>query len=297
MTSLHFAQPKQDERKAAAPQPAPPATKPSQRLRMQVTPGLASQWLEQNLHNRPLSDSLVIAYGLDMIEGRWQYNGDAIRFDTEGQLIDGQHRLHACIEAKVPFETDVIFGLDPTAIRTIDIGKARTAGHIAHLEGAPNAASACAVAAMIILHRRHGIQHLHDCRCQPTKPQVVEAVRSMPALEGAVAQARLLGKKIAPPRVVGFCYYEFAARNRELADRFFTELAHGINLTRENPVYHLRERLLADRQAKAKLPQLEIVALFFKAWLYYRENRPMRKLFWKSDGPAPERFPDIGEVA
>jgi len=60
-------------------------------------------------------------------------------------------------------------------------------------------------------------------------------------------------------------------------------------------VYHLRERLLADRRAKAKLPQLEIVALFFKAWLYYRDGRPLRKLFWKTDGPAPEKFPEIRE--
>ena len=64
-----------------------------------------------------------------------------------------------------------------------------------------------------------------------------------------------------------------------------------------NPVYLLRERLLTDRLAKAKLPKLEIVALFFKAWRFYRESRPLRKLFWKRDGAAPEKFPDIGESA
>ncbi|MCC6392617.1 MAG: hypothetical protein IT167_18600 [Bryobacterales bacterium] len=288
-------QPKQDK---PAEQPNPAASRPSQRVRMQVTPELARQWLEKNVHNnRPLTDSLVIRYGVDMLEGRWQYNGDAIRFDTDGRLIDGQHRLHACIEAKLSFDTDVLFGLAPETIRTIDIGKSRTAGNIAHVEGAHNASCACAVAGLIVLHRRHGIQYMTDPRCQPTKPQVVEAAQSLPALDAAVAQAKLLGKKIAPPRLVGFCYYEFAAQNRDLAQRFYLELAHGLKLSPDNPVYHLRERLLADRQAKAKLPQLEIVALFFKAWMYYRENRPLRKLFWKSDGPAPEKFPDIGKVA
>jgi len=262
---------------------------------MLVTPQLAQQWLERNVHNRPLSDTVVIAYGLDMLEGRWQYNGDAIRFDSDGNLIDGQHRLKACVEAGVPFETDVIFGLAPEAIRTIDIGKARTAGHIAHLEGVQNAACTCAVAALIVLHRKHGIQHLTDPRYQPTKTQIVEAARSLPGLEAAVANAGLLGRKIAAPRIVGLCYWVFAAQDRELAERFFGELAHGLNLSPDNPVYHVRERLLADRRAKAKLPQLEIVALFFKAWLYYRENRPLRKLFWKTDGPAPEKFPDIAE--
>ncbi len=262
---------------------------------MRVTPEVCRQWLERNVHNRPLSDDLVIAYMVDMLDGRWQYNGDAIRFDTEGNLIDGQHRLHTCIEAGVPFETDVIFGLAPEAIRTIDIGRARTAGHIAHLEGVQNAACACAVAALIILHRKHGIERLNDPRCQPTKTQIVEATRTLPGLEAAVAKARLLGRKIAAPRIVGFSYWAFAEHNRTLADRFFDELAHGLNLSPDNPVYHLRERLLANRRAKAKLPQLEIVALFFKAWLHYRDGRPLRKLFWKTDGPAPEKFPDIRE--
>ncbi len=263
---------------------------------MRITPETAKQWLEQNVRNRPLSDDIVIGYALDMLEERWEYNGDAIRFDSAGCLIDGQHRLKACIEAGVSFESDVIFGLPPKVMRTIDIHRPRTAGHIAQIEGAQNAACACAVAAMIILHKRHGIQHMNDPRCQPTKTQIVDAASTLPNLEPAVAQARLLGRKIAAPRIIGFCYYVFAAQSPTLAERFFDELAHGINMQQDNPVYHLRERLLTDRRAKAKLPQFEIIALFFKSWLFYRENRPLRKLFWKSDGPAPERFPSIGEA-
>ncbi|NUN01320.1 MAG: hypothetical protein HUU41_09415 [Bryobacteraceae bacterium] len=60
---------------------------------MLITPELARQWLERNVRNRPISENTVIAYGLDMLEGRWQYDGAPIRFDTDGNLIDGQHRL------------------------------------------------------------------------------------------------------------------------------------------------------------------------------------------------------------
>lgn len=264
---------------------------------MLITPQLAKQWLERNTRNRPLSENTVIAYGLDMLEGRWQYDGAPIRFDTDGNLIDGQHRLKACIESGVSFENDVIFDLPPEAMRTIDIHRPRTAGHIAHIEGAQNASCACAIAGLILLHRRHGIEHLNDPRCQPTKTQVVDAVQNLPDLAAATTQARLLGRRFAAQRVVGFCYYQLAAQDRELAARFFAELSNGLNLMPDNPVYHLRERLLSDRQAKAKLPQLDIVALFFKAWLFYREKRALRKLFWKTDGPSPEKFPEIGEAA
>jgi hypothetical protein len=262
---------------------------------MQVTPEIAREWLERNRHNRPVSDSLVISYGLDMLEGRWQYNGDAIRFDTAGNLIDGQHRLKACLEAGVPFETDVIYGLAPEAIRTIDIGKVRTAGHIAHLEGVENANLLCAIAGLIVLHSKHGIQRLKDPACQPTKTQIVEAAQNLPRMEAAAAKAGGLGRKMAAPRIIGFCYWEFARQDPGLAERFFEELAHGLNLTSGNPVYALRERLLANRRAKAKLPPLEIIALFFKAWIAYRAGRPLHKLFWKSDGAAPEKFPNLAE--
>lgn len=297
MNSLNFVPTKQDALGLTASPPTIMACPTARKVTMLITPQLAQQWLERNTRNRPLSETTVIAYGLDMLEGRWQYDGAPIRFDTGGNLIDGQHRLKACIESGVSFENDVIFDLPPEAMRTIDIHRPRTAGHIAHIEGAQNASCACAVASLIVLHRRHGIQQLNDPRCQPTKTLIVEAAQSLPGLDGAVVQARLLGRKLAPPRVVGFCYYQFAAQNHGLADRFFAELASGLNLMPDNPVYHLRERLLTDRQAKAKLPQLDLVALFFKAWLFYREKRSLRKLFWKTDGPSPEKFPEIGEAA
>lgn len=265
-------------------------------MRMMVTPELAKQWLESNTHNRPLSEELVIAYMVDMLDGRWQYNGDAIRFDHTGRLIDGQHRLHACAEAGVPFETDVVTGLAPSAMRTIDIGRVRTAGHIAHLEGVENASVACAIAGLAVLHRKYGIERMNDPRYKPTKTEIVEAARTLTGLDPAIVRARMLGGKLAPPRVAGFCYWAFAQQDGTLADRFFDELAHGLNLSQDNPVYHLRERLLSNRRSKAKLPQLELVALFFKAWLAYREGRPIRRLFWKSDGPSPEKFPSLAEA-
>lgn len=297
MNSSNVVQPKQGVLEVSSNPPTITACREAKRVTMLITPELAQQWLERNVRNRPMSENTVIAYGLDMLEGRWQYDGAPIRFDTDGNLIDGQHRLKACIDSGVSFENDVIFGLPPEAILTIDIHRPRTSGHIAAIKGFHNASCACAIAGLIVLHRRHGIERMNDPRCQPTKTQVVEAARTLPTLEEAVVQARLLGKKIAAPRVVGFCYYQFAAQDRAAAQRFFAELANGLGLSPDNPVYHLRERLLTDRQAKSKLPQLDIVALFFKAWLFYRNNRPLRKLFWKTDGLSPEKFPEIGEAA
>ena len=60
-----------------------------------VTPTLAAAWLALNNNNRRAADRVVARYRADMLEGRWEFAGDPIRFDAQGNLIDGQHRLLA----------------------------------------------------------------------------------------------------------------------------------------------------------------------------------------------------------
>jgi hypothetical protein len=90
-----------------------------------------------------------------------------------------------------------------------------------------------------------------------------------------------------------FCYYLFSAQNPGLAETFFSQLEGGTGLTERNPVYLLRERLRTNSVGKAKLPLLEIIALFFKAWIAYRSGKPVKCLRWNNSGANPEKFPEI----
>jgi hypothetical protein len=61
-----------------------------------ITPELAEKFLEKNSNNyRKLSEKVVKAYQIDMETGNWKFNGDSIKFNKSGQLVDGQHRLTA----------------------------------------------------------------------------------------------------------------------------------------------------------------------------------------------------------
>jgi len=259
------------------------------RVKMTVTPDKAKQWLELNTRNRPLNEKLVAIYASDMKAGRWQYNGDAIRFDYNGNLIDGQHRLKACVESGVPFTTDVIGGLEPKAIQTIDIGCVRNASHIAHMYGVKNATNACAIAKLYLIHKKNGLGSINYPEKRPSKTEIVEAAIKIPGIQDAILRAAQVGSKIASPRILGVCYLIFSEQNRVAADRFFNDLAYGTNLRSDSPVYLLRERLLANNRSKYKIPEIEILALFFKAWAAYRDGRPMRRLAWS----VTEDFPRI----
>lgn len=62
---------------------------------MLVTPTLASQWLQQNIGNRPLRKRTVDLYASQMSSGLWRETHEPIAMDARGNLVDGQHRLAA----------------------------------------------------------------------------------------------------------------------------------------------------------------------------------------------------------
>src|SRR5689334_16796059 len=103
-----------------------------------VTPKLAREWLEKNDCNRPLSLATVARYAADMRAGKWELNGETIIFSKRG-LLDGQHRLHAVIEADVSVEMLVVHDVECRAFSTIDSGKARTFADVLGIDGHKNA--------------------------------------------------------------------------------------------------------------------------------------------------------------
>lgn len=100
-----------------------------------ITPEMAQEYLKFNTENyRSLNKLRVISYSNDMKAGKWQLNGEAIKFDTEGKLIDGQHRLQAIVRANVPVKMLVIRGIQE-GVNLYDIGSTRSMGQIAKARG------------------------------------------------------------------------------------------------------------------------------------------------------------------
>lgn len=85
-----------------------------------VTPPLASQWLENNEGNRRLNWNYIAQLARDMKTGRFVCTHQGIAFDTQGRLIDGQHRLWAVLEAEVTVRMRVFFNEPPENLLHID---------------------------------------------------------------------------------------------------------------------------------------------------------------------------------
>ena len=103
-----------------------------------ITPKQAEKYLEENIeNNRPVLDRHVAVLARDMKAGNWVQNGETIKFNGTGSLLDGQHRLWACLEAKVPFTSAVARGVPN--LEDVDRGRHRTMSHILAMRQVKNA--------------------------------------------------------------------------------------------------------------------------------------------------------------
>lgn len=118
---------------------------------MEITPEMARRMLERNHVNRTLNKARAAQYAEDMKAGRWELNGEAIKFYADKSLADGQHRLTGIIIANVPILTLVISGLDKS-IAIQDRGRNRSTADVMRLRGYDKELSNHTIVAMARLH-------------------------------------------------------------------------------------------------------------------------------------------------
>lgn len=79
-----------------------------------ITPDCAKEMLDKHTGGRHLKIHHINKLADAMKNGKWIMNGEAIKITSDDQVVDGLHRLFACIQADVPFETVVVRGIDPS---------------------------------------------------------------------------------------------------------------------------------------------------------------------------------------
>lgn len=90
-----------------------------------ITPEMAERYLSKNTVNRSLSDSKVRSYAIDMASDKWELNGEAIRFNKDGKLVDGQHRLAAIVKSGRSIRMVVMTDID-NDVSVYDRGRSRS---------------------------------------------------------------------------------------------------------------------------------------------------------------------------
>jgi len=91
-----------------------------------ITPEAAQRYLDTNLPcNRKLMPSNVDRYAQQMRGGEWKLSTDAIGFDVDGHLVNGQHRMSAVAKTGLPQEFIVVRNLPTKNTKVFDLGRRR----------------------------------------------------------------------------------------------------------------------------------------------------------------------------
>lgn len=188
-----------------------------------ITPTQASRYLEANRSNRPLSRSSVDSYVGAMLAGEWMLNAEPIKFDWDGRLVDGQHRLAAIVKAKTPQQFLVVWDLDPEVFKTLDTGKKRTADDVLAIRGVYNPYATAS--ALRLLHRTLAAQLGGKKRISNTTLDQLLAAHPLFARYAAQADHKPYHTTLvnAGPRM--FAFYMAVHVDDRKAGQFFRSLA------------------------------------------------------------------------
>lgn len=250
-----------------------------------VTPAQAMKWLEGHINYRKLDARMVRQHAADMLSGAWKLNGEAIKFDKDGKLVDGQHRLSACIEANVPFETYAVYGVDPAAVRTMDNGKQRTvAQHAKHIGNVKEPSNLCAAGRILVAFEEMGQEALRQWRWVSPSRQTILAWVEKHHAETRTDLARSCFwrmRQFIHPSVGIVCSWIILGIEENKALEFLDKIADPSGLLKTHPAVALRERLIrAKLDKRSSIGPNEQAGLFLKAFWLFRSNRSVSRLLF-----------------
>ncbi len=260
-------------------------------IRITLTPEIAMEMLEANKANRPLRQQLINRITDQIRRGRWKYNGDTIKISTTFDVLDGQHRLWAVVEAKRSVETLVVFGIDREAFDTIDtIRNYRSLSDTVALEGVTRHRATISTALGWLIRYERGVLETYK---QPANrvenADVKQAMRDNPNIVAAAERAGPL-RKILNAGLMAFFYYVLSSQNTGLAEEMVEILTDPGRTAINHPYYLLRAYLASELTRKEAV---RTIALMIKASNAAYRGLKLTSLDYRPQGRNPERFPTL----
>ena len=257
----------------------------------------AEKMLDANTRNRAARRREQVTDAL--INGEWRINGSTIVFADDGTLLDGQHRLLACMKTGIPIETVVVRGVKPKTQLTIDCGIKRQVSDHLKLFGYKNSTNLATVGVAL---KRLDDYGLSTCCYRSSRQVTIKS--AVDFIEKNKKRVEFIYKKtvMVTSRYKGVtmgmlapivdCIYQI---DEDSAEDFIMQLARYKTPTQ--PVEKLVNILLDNSMRKEKvLSQKYIAAITIKAWNAYMSGAEIKQLKYTAGGAHPEQFPQLQET-
>lgn len=259
----------------------------------EITPSIAKEMLKRNANNRPLKEGHVKLLSKSMKNGEWLFDGQPIRFSEGGTLLDGQHRLSAIVDSKIPQNLLIITGIEKEAFKVMDTGKNRSGSDCVAIEGYSNP-NEVAASVKTILNIKNNITTAGG-NSKVTNTQILKWLESNGGETFITNTKKSISLSVNFSRIlsastINSFWYLFAEKNVEQAEAFISKLCYGLGLETNSPIYVLRKKLMDDKLSFKKIPRRSKYAMIIKAWNLFRKGKECKSLRWS---PENEDFPSI----
>lgn len=273
-----------------------------------VTPKKAATWLTHNDINRALKPGLVSKYAWELRNDDWTLNGQSIVLADDGTLLDGQHRLTACVEAGIPFHAVVVKGVDKAVFDTIDTGMARSAADVLTAEGfSPREARALAAAGRLCVifeaslgrTLNHAGIDASKLAAAATPGRVADFVLEhleLQTLGRAVLDYPSTSLPMANSKILFVWFYANRVADESDVYEFFHSFITGANLDEHSPQLELRRRLEVQRSSTFKWTSIQQVQALIKTLTWFLEGRRITSKHSRSNMLKPSKLPPSLEV-
>ena len=242
-----------------------------------ITPAVAKVLLTGNGGNRKIRSTVIETIRGAISSGDMLLSPDAIAVTgnsvrDHGRLLNGQHRLTACVDSGTPFRAIVYFGAESSVFDVCDRQSRRTSADAISARGVANAKTVAAVARLV---------SAYGGRTQMEPREVCKFLEDWPDLTDFVS-ANLTDARVVtnnPASLLAALYVCSSGDHEREADTFRHQVLSGEGLSKGNPALTLRNRLI-DLKGKAHREQEGITfsgALY--AFTYALRAKPLLKLY------------------
>jgi len=219
-----------------------------------ITPKVAQAMLEFNTNNRTLRRHQVAVLAEEMSRKQWLATGEAIRFDVDGLLLDGQHRLEGCIAAKMTLRNQlVVTGLSRKAFAVIDTGMKRTPKDTLSIAGIANGSAIAPVVRLLTVIEAGLDPYNHHAMGLVTRQDILKfAQENLADMDWAVRLSRPVYASTRLGNQTALITLALRALRvghaRERVEEFFASLATGERLAATSPILSLRTWMIRNGQ-------------------------------------------------
>lgn len=260
-----------------------------------VTPAMAIKWLERNHRNRTMNPANYEKLKRALIAGDWRLTTDAIGFNADGDLMNGQHRLRAIVDTGIPAQLLIARGLNSAAMDVIDTGRARKIDDVFKLRGETDVKLLSSVVRNVLLVdsgriyrnvKHHGVTSVEALRLLDQEPGLREYTR----------YGRNMHRHIqcGPSSIaVAARLIDRAVGDAEERQVFFQKLATRADEPLTSPIHAVANRLDNARQKREDQPLKNVVYLFLTGWNKWVTGQTSQQLRFTPRGGAEFRLPEV----